>query len=71
MHEVSENRDNFCITFTKQEVEDLHILTETLLDLDFSGDESASRMEKTVNKFYDTLDKYLERNGNPANCLVP
>lgn len=68
---VSENRENLALSFTKQEIEDLHILTETLLDLDFSGDESANRMEKLVNKLYDTLDKYLERNGNPADCLVP
>lgn len=68
---VSENRENLALSFTKKEIEDLHVLTETLLDLDFSGDENASRMEKLVDKLYDTLDKYLERNGNPADCLVP
>lgn len=68
---VSENRENLALSFTKKEIEDLHVLTETLLDLDFTGDENSSRMEKLVNKLYDTLDKYLERNGNPADCLVP
>lgn len=68
---ISENRENLCISFTKGEVEHLHILTETLLELDFSGDENASKMEKLVDKLYDELDKFLERNGKPSDCLIP